>query len=97
MKLVLQNEAAECGLASLAMVARHHGHKIDMSAMRQRFGTSLKGVRLRDLMKTAEQLMLGSRALRLEPFIILGHPSRQDHIMNPVRLEDRLKKFRTVS
>ncbi len=67
MKLFLQSEAAECGLASLAMVAWHHGHKIDMSAMRQRFGTSLKGVRLRDLMKTAEQLMLGSRALRLGP------------------------------
>ena len=49
------------------MVAQHHGHKIDLNAMRQRFGSSLKGARLRDLMKTAEQLMLGSRALRLEP------------------------------
>ena len=49
------------------MVAQHHGHKIDLNAMRQRFGSSLKGARLRGLMKTAEQLMLGSRALRLEP------------------------------
>ncbi len=49
------------------MVAQHYGHKIDLNAMRQRFGSSLSGVRLRDLMKIAEQLSLGSRALRLEP------------------------------
>ena len=35
--------------------------------MRQRFGVSLKGSRLSDIMKIAEQLSLGSRALRLEP------------------------------
>ena len=67
MNPVLQSEATECGLASLAMVAQHHGHKIDLNAMRQRFGSSLMGARLRDLMKIAEQLSLGSRALRLEP------------------------------
>jgi len=50
LKIFLQSEAAECGLASLAMVAQHHGHKIDLNAMRQRFGSSLKGSRLRDLM-----------------------------------------------
>ena len=49
------------------MVAQHHGHKIDLNTMRQRFGSSLKGASLRDLMKIAEQLNLGSRALRLEP------------------------------
>lgn len=67
MKLVLQNEASECGLASMAMIAWHHGHKADLNALRQRFGASLKGVRLSDLMQMAEQLALGSRALRLEP------------------------------
>lgn len=49
------------------MVAQHYGHKIDLNSMRQRFGSSLTGTRLRDLMKIAEQLSLGSRALRLEP------------------------------
>lgn len=49
------------------MVAQHYGHKIDLNSMRQRFGSSLTGARLRDLMKIAEQLSLGSRALRLEP------------------------------
>ncbi len=49
------------------MVAQHYGHKIDLNAMRQRFGSSLKGARLRDLMKIAEQISLGSRALQLEP------------------------------
>ena len=51
----------------MAMIAWHHGHKAGLNAMRQRFGTSLKGVRLADLMKIAEQLAFGPRALRLEP------------------------------
>ncbi len=51
----------------MAMIAWHHGHKTDLNAMRQRFGVSLKGVRLSELMKIAEQLAFGSRALRLEP------------------------------
>lgn len=67
MKIFLQSEATECGLASIAMVAEHYGHKIDLVNLRQRFGVSLKGVRLRNLMEIAEQLSLSSRALRLEP------------------------------
>ena len=51
----------------MAMVAQHYGHKIDLNAMRQRFGSSLKGARLHDIMEMAEQLSLGSRAIRLEP------------------------------
>ena len=67
MKICLQNENSECGLASLVMVAQHYGHTIDLNAMRQRFGTSLKGARLRDLMRIAEQLSFSSRAIRVEP------------------------------
>jgi len=51
----------------MAMIAWHHGHKTDLNAMRQQFGASLKGVRLSDLMKIADQLAFGPRALRLEP------------------------------
>jgi ATP-binding cassette subfamily B protein RaxB len=41
--LVLQTEIAECGLASMTMVASYYGHKVDMSAMRKRFSANLKG------------------------------------------------------
>ena len=35
--LVLASEAAECGLACIAMVARFHGHDVDLNGLRQRF------------------------------------------------------------
>jgi ATP-binding cassette subfamily B protein RaxB len=41
--LILQSEIAECGLASMAMVASFHGHKLDMPAMRKLFSANLKG------------------------------------------------------
>lgn len=66
-KILLQNEAAECGYASMAMIAQHYGHRIDLSGMRQIFGSASRGSRLRDLIKIAEYLSFGSRALRLEP------------------------------
>ena len=42
--LILASEAAECGLASLAMVARYHGHDVDLNGLRQRFAISLSGL-----------------------------------------------------
>lgn len=64
--LVLQTEAAECGLACLAMVAGYFGHPVEPSELRRRFGLSLKGATLRDLMHTATHLQLTTRPLRLE-------------------------------
>lgn len=63
---VLQSEAAECGLASLAMVARHHGHLVDLVGLRQRYPTSIKGATLKQLMVIASDLDLAPRAVRLE-------------------------------
>ena len=40
---VLQTEAAECGLASLAMVCGYYGMHIDMLSMRQKFDISARG------------------------------------------------------
>ena len=34
--VIHQTEAAECGLACLAMVASYHGHRIDLNALRRR-------------------------------------------------------------
>ena len=63
---ILQSEAAECGLASLAMVARYHGHRVDLIGMRQRFPTSIKGMTLKQMMSVASEIDLAPRALRLE-------------------------------
>lgn len=63
---VLQAEAAECGLAALAMVARHHGHKINLVGLRQRFPTSSKGMTLQHLVAVAAELDLAPRPVRLE-------------------------------
>ncbi len=64
--IVLQTEAAECGLACLAMIAAHHGLTTDLPTLRQRFSLSLKGVTMADLVRMAAQLQMTSRALRAE-------------------------------
>ncbi len=64
--LLLQTEAAECGLASLAMVAAYHGLHTDMPTLRQRFSLSLKGATMVDLTRIAGQMNLNPRAVRAE-------------------------------
>ena len=64
--LILQTEAAECGLACLAMVAGAHGLDTDLPTLRQRFSVSLKGATLVDLVRMADSLNLQSRAVRAE-------------------------------
>ena len=64
--MFLQTEAAECGLASLGMIACFHGHRIDLAGLRRRFTVSLKGATLAYLMQVAGQLHLAPRPLRLE-------------------------------
>lgn len=66
MKAIIQSEAAECGLASIAMVADVYGLKLGLPEMRRRFPMSLKGAKLNHLIRIAQQLGLGTRALRLE-------------------------------
>jgi ATP-binding cassette, subfamily B, bacterial CvaB/MchF/RaxB len=65
--VILQGEAAECGLACLAMVAAAHGEPADLRGLRQRFSLSLKGMTLADMVRMAEAMNLNSRALRAEP------------------------------
>ncbi|WP_096787402.1 peptidase domain-containing ABC transporter [Rhodobacter sp. CZR27] len=64
--LILQTEAAECGLASLAMVAGYYRRSTDPAELRRRFGFSLKGATLRDVIAVADRIGLASRPLRLE-------------------------------
>ena len=64
--VVLQTEATECGLACLVMIARYHGHDIDLNALRKTASVSLKGASLKQVMQTAGRLYLSSRPLRVE-------------------------------
>lgn len=64
--IVRQTEAAECGLACLAMIAGYHGHRIDLAALRRNYNISLKGMTLHDVVRVASQLRLSTRALRVE-------------------------------
>ncbi|KAF2410904.1 colicin V processing peptidase. Cysteine peptidase. MEROPS family C39 [Pseudomonas antarctica] len=64
--LILQTEATECGLACLAMITGFHGHHVTLMDLRRQFNVSLKGSTLKQLIQTADQLNLGTRAVRLE-------------------------------
>jgi hypothetical protein len=64
--VIIQSEAAECGLACLAMVASYHGFQIDLASLRRRHCISLKGSTLAQLMQVAASLNLAARPLKVE-------------------------------
>lgn len=64
--VLLQSEAAECGLACLAMTAAFHGLSIDLPSLRRRFSVSTQGMTLAQLMQCATRLELQGRPLRVE-------------------------------
>ncbi|MBQ0961938.1 peptidase domain-containing ABC transporter [Ideonella sp. 4Y11] len=63
---VLQTEAAECGLACVAMLLGHHGTLTDLATLRSRHGASPQGMTLADLSRVAQAEHLATRAVRLE-------------------------------
>src|SRR6516225_5646753 len=73
--VIRQTEAAECGVACLAMISSYHGHRIDLNTLRRRHPVSLKGVTLRAMIQVASQMGFACRPLRFE----LGH-LRQLHL-----------------
>lgn len=64
--MLLQTEAAECGLACIAMIASYLGHETDLAHLRRRYGLSLRGATLKDLIRIADGLGMTSRPLRVE-------------------------------
>lgn len=66
MKVILQSESSECGLACLAMVASHFGSDLGIGDLRRQFIVSAKGVTLSGLIKYANGLDLLARPLKLE-------------------------------
>ncbi len=64
--IVLQTEASECGLACLAMVAKHFGYDTDLAHLRRRYQASLRGMTMAQLVRIGEALNLAHRPLRVE-------------------------------
>lgn len=64
-RLVRQTEVAECGLASVAMVANFYGMDVDLGTLRRRFQPSLRGAALKSLIAMADALGLSPRAVKL--------------------------------
>lgn len=64
--VITASEAAECGLACIAMISRFHGHDVDLNGLRQRYALSLAGASLKSLMEITDQLGFSTRALRVE-------------------------------
>jgi len=64
--VILQTEMTECGLACLAMIARYHGHDIDLNVLRRKHLVSMTGASLKSVISVADGLQLSSRPLRLD-------------------------------
>ncbi len=64
--VILQTEAAECGLASLTMVSAYHGFDTDLASLRRQFSISMKGATLNDLIRIATHLNLATRPIKAE-------------------------------
>jgi len=64
--VIFQTEAAECGLACLAMISAFHGKDIALAEMRRRFSISLRGTTLAHIIRFADRLDLTGRPLRVE-------------------------------
>lgn len=64
--VIIQTEAAECGLACLAMVAGFYGLDTDLNTLRAKYAISMQGATLKQAMSVASGMHLSARALRLE-------------------------------
>ena len=64
--VVLQAEAAECGLACLAMVAGYHGWAMDLAWLRRMHAVSLRGATLATLIDLGQRLQFAVRPVRCE-------------------------------
>ena len=63
--VILQNEAAECGLTCVAMIASFHGYKVDLSTLRNHYQVSAQGTNLKQLVDITAKLNLSGRPLKL--------------------------------
>ena len=64
--VIRQVEAAECGLACLAMIANYHGRKTNLAALRLQHSISRKGCTLKSLIAVSDKMQLLTRPLRVK-------------------------------
>ena len=64
--VVIQSEAAECGLACLAMIAQFHGIQAPLNGLRMVVPVSMRGASLKSLLHVADRLGLRARPVRAE-------------------------------
>jgi len=67
MPVIVQAEAAERGLACLAMIQGYYGYETDLPSLRRRFSISNHGVSHKALMDIATKIELTPRALKADP------------------------------
>lgn len=64
--MILQTQAAECGLCCVAMIAGYYGHEVSLIGLREKCSISYHGLNLQQLIEIASKLNLSSRAVKLE-------------------------------
>jgi ATP-binding cassette subfamily B protein RaxB len=97
-RLIRQTEVAECGLASLAMVAGYYGLDVDLGTLRRRFQPSLRGASLKSLIAIADRIGLSPRAVKLplEELANLQLPAVLHWDMNHFVVLERVKAGRAL-
>lgn len=65
LKLVMQNEANECGMACLTMIANYYGNGISLSQLRLDLNNDGQGVNLKTIIEQAARIGMSSRALKV--------------------------------
>jgi ATP-binding cassette subfamily B protein RaxB len=61
----MQNEANECGMACLCMIANYHGNGVNLSDLRLSLNDDGQGLSLKGIIEQASLINLSSRALQL--------------------------------
>ncbi|NMH60258.1 peptidase domain-containing ABC transporter [Alteromonas ponticola] len=64
--MILQTEAAECGLACLGMLAAYFGKHTDIATLRRNYSISMRGATLKQIIEIGSQLQLSARPLKVE-------------------------------
>ena len=81
--VMMQAEASECGLVSMAMISAFHGRHLDLADMRSRGLLSARGATLNDLAAVAAAEGFQTRGLRLEMDHLSPAPGTRHPALGP--------------